>query len=406
MIITKEEQIQKLPVSRKKEMHSLACLRELKLILTASGAKIFKFRYENKLTGDRTTKTLGEYRQGVYSIKEARNDAIKLLMLYQETGCISKDVELSYSDLWAQWRKQRAARTDIKHTSDESTLNLVERCVLPLVGNIMLKNFNDSKTTDMLITQFKKLQTPDNPRTETLRKCVRYVRMSLDFAIMKGYLQTNPADIIGKNFKSLMVQKPTKHFRAITDPKILKEFIASVNSYCGDASILNCLKWQVLYALLSQNARNISWEEIDFSKKIWTIPGEKIKMTQDFIIPLTDTAIKILKEQGIKKSGYVFESGISKTRMLSENTLNQAIKRIGFGDQTVSHGFRTTFLTLADENSISQGFSDKILSLCIDHRLRHAVASDKAYNRAKFESEKRRVFEWWHGYLGELGFNK
>ena len=239
MIITKEEQIQKLPVSGKKEMHSLACLRELKLILTASGAKIFKFRYENKLTGDRTTKTLGEYRQGVYSIKEARNDAIKLLMLYQETGCISKNVELSYSDLWAQWRKQRAARTDIKHTSDESTLNLVERCVLPLVGNIMLKNFNDTKTTDMLINQFKKLQTPDNPRTETLRKCVRYVRMSLDFAIMKGCLQTNPADIIGKNFKSLMAQKPTRHFRAITDPKILKEFIASVNSYCEDASILN-----------------------------------------------------------------------------------------------------------------------------------------------------------------------
>ena len=52
MIITKEEQIQKLPVSGKKEMHSLACLRELKLILTGSGAKIFKFRYENKLTGD------------------------------------------------------------------------------------------------------------------------------------------------------------------------------------------------------------------------------------------------------------------------------------------------------------------------------------------------------------------
>ena len=69
MIITKEEQIQKLSVGGKKEMHSLACLRELKLILTASGAKIFKFRYENKLTGDRTTKTLGEYRQGVDSIK-------------------------------------------------------------------------------------------------------------------------------------------------------------------------------------------------------------------------------------------------------------------------------------------------------------------------------------------------
>lgn len=51
----------------------------------------------------------------------------------------------------------------------------------------MLKNFNDAKITDMLLTQFKKLQTPDNPRTETLRKCVRYVRMSLDFAIMKVY---------------------------------------------------------------------------------------------------------------------------------------------------------------------------------------------------------------------------
>ena len=51
----------------------------------------------------------------------------------------------------------------------------------------MLKNFNDAKTTDMLLTQFKKLQTSDNHRTETLRKCVRCVRMSLDFAIMKGY---------------------------------------------------------------------------------------------------------------------------------------------------------------------------------------------------------------------------
>jgi hypothetical protein len=90
MIITKEERMQELPVSGKKEMQ-LACLRELKHILTGSGAKIFKFRYENKLTGDRTTKTLEEYRQGVYSIKEARNDAIKLLMLYQETGCISKE---------------------------------------------------------------------------------------------------------------------------------------------------------------------------------------------------------------------------------------------------------------------------------------------------------------------------
>ena len=118
MIITKEEQIQKLPVSEKKEMHSLACLRELKLILTGSGAKIFKFRYENKLTGDRTTKTLGEYRQGVYSIKEAGNDTIKLLMYYQEIGSINKEIGLSYSDILTQWRKQRAPRTDIKRSSD------------------------------------------------------------------------------------------------------------------------------------------------------------------------------------------------------------------------------------------------------------------------------------------------
>lgn len=115
----------------------------------------------------------------------------------------------------------------------------------------MLKNFSDAKTTDMLINQFKKLQTPDSPRTETLRKCVRYVKMSLDFAIMKGYLKMNPADIIGKNFKSLMVQKSTKHFRAITDPEVLKEFIACVNSYCGDASILNCLKNGRCYTLFA-----------------------------------------------------------------------------------------------------------------------------------------------------------
>lgn len=63
------------------------------------------------------------------------------------------------------------------------------------------------------------------------------------FCNHESILKMNPADIIGKNFKSLMVQKPTKHFRAITDPGVLKEFIACVNYYCGVASILNCLKW-------------------------------------------------------------------------------------------------------------------------------------------------------------------
>ena len=166
------------------------------------------------------------------------------------------------------------------------------------------------------------------------------------------------------------------------------------------------MKWTMLYALRPSNARLARWEDINLDKKEWNIKADDMKMKEGFTIPLTDTAIKLLKSLPtyMNKRGYLFK-GVISGKPISDNSMRMGLKRLGYSDEMDMHGFRSSFRTIMSELNYKEklGFTEEIMSLCIDHKFRKAIKSDESYNRAKFEDGKKEVFTYWHGKLLEWG---
>jgi integrase len=146
----------------------------------------------------------------------------------------------------------------------------------------------------------------------------------------------------------------------------------------------------------SANIRFAEWSEIDFKNRVWVIPADKMKTKVEHILPLSDQAIAILKEvePHTYDSKFIFPSSLGRTKTLSENTLNTALKRIGFGNEIVSHGFRSMFSTLAYE---SGKFRGEVIEALLAHKDPNEIR--RAYNRANYEDEKREVITWWGDFL-------
>ena len=146
----------------------------------------------------------------------------------------------------------------------------------------------------------------------------------------------------------------------------------------------------------------MEWSEVDFEKKIWRIPAEKMKMREQHIVPLSKQAIKILKEVHKFSGDYklVFKSPVSSSKPLSPNTINLAIKRLGFGDEMVSHGFRHTASTILHEHISEHGFHSEIIERQLAHAERNGVKA--AYNHAEYIKERTALMQWWADFLDSI----
>ena len=125
-----------------------------------------------------------------------------------------------------------------------------------------------------------------------------------------------------------------------------------------------------------------------------------MKRRREHLIPLSKQALAILREiQPLTGKGqYVFQGRNSLKRPLSENTINAALRKMGFEDDVMTgHGFRATARTILDE---VLGFRPDI----IEHQLSHMVKDPdgRAYNRTKHLDERARMMQEWANYLSTL----
>ena len=144
----------------------------------------------------------------------------------------------------------------------------------------------------------------------------------------------------------------------------------------------------------------MEWAEIDFEGKVWRIPAEKMKMRNEHVVPLSRQSIGILQEARALAHGskFVFPSIRTGARPMSENTVNVALRRLGYsGDEMTAHGFRSTASTLLNE-------SGKWSSDAIERALAHK-GSDRVraiYHRGAHWDERVKMAQWWSDYLDHL----
>ena len=144
----------------------------------------------------------------------------------------------------------------------------------------------------------------------------------------------------------------------------------------------------------------MEWAEIDVDQRIWTIPSTKMKGRRSHLVPLSDQSLAILDAlRPLTGNGqYVFPSLGTKSRPMSENTVNAALRRLGYSKEEVcAHGFRATARTLMDEV-----LHERVEH--IEHQLGHAVRDPlgRSYNRTSFLDERRAMMTRWSNFLDSL----
>lgn len=191
----------------------------------------------------------------------------------------------------------------------------------------------------------------------------------------------------------------TKNHAAVTDPDAIGALLRAIDGYTGQPVTHAALKLAPLVFVRPGELRRAEWSEINFDAAEWRIPCERMKMGELHVVPLAMQAIEIL--QGLLpltgRYRFVFPSLRTNDRPMSENTINAALRRLGYSnDEMTGHGFLAMASTCLNE----QGWHPDLIELQLAHAERNKVRA--AYNRAMRLSERRTMMQAWANYLDTL----
>ncbi len=193
-----------------------------------------------------------------------------------------------------------------------------------------------------------------------------------------------------------------QHRAAILDPVAFGGLLRAIDGFMGQPMTRAALQLMALLACRPGELRHAVWGEFDLDSRVWNIPADRTKMRRPHRIPLAKQAVAILNElhpiTGHGAAGLVFPGLRSVSRPISENTMNAALRRIGFSqEEATSHGFRSTFSTLSNE-------SGKWSVNAIEAALAHIEANSvrRAYARGDYWTERVKLMTWWADYCDTL----
>ena len=233
-------------------------------------------------------------------------------------------------------------------------------------------------------------------RHETARRLLAFAGGVFRFAVATARAKRNlAADLQG----ALTAPKVT-HYAAIIDPAGVGGLLRAIDGFDGQPTTHWALRLAPHVFVRPGELRMAEWAEIDLEKAIWRIPAGRMKMGKDHVVPLSKQSVAILKEaQPITGRGrYVFPSVRTPLRPMSENTLNAALRRLGYGtDEMTAHGFRSTASTLLNE-------SGKWSPDAIERALAHGDSDNvrAAYHRGAHWNERVEMAQWWSDHLDWL----
>lgn len=233
---------------------------------------------------------------------------------------------------------------------------------------------------------------------ETARRVKQRIGQVFRYAIATGRAERDPtADLRGA-----LTPVTTTARAAVTDPADVANLLRTIDTYGGQPATQAALKLAPLLFARPGNLRAMEWAELDLDAAMWRIPAGKMKMREAHAVPLATQAVAILRElQPLTGRGrYCFPSLRTGDRPMSENTVNGALRRLGFDKDTMTgHGFRAMASTRLNE----MGWKPDVIERQLAHAERNAVRA--AYNRAQYMAERTTMMQAWADYLDALRAN-
>ena len=387
----------------------------LYLLINPDGSRWWRFKYQHGgkekllalgtyVLNARAAKhvTLAEARNRLADAKQQLRDGIDPTAARKAERDARRDRETGSFELVArEWHAKQCGRWSESYAAKE--LRQLTLHILPHIGDHPMRELTSRDLLDTL----RRIEARGTAET------AHRVRRSLG-AICRYAVATHRASVdASAALKGALAPVRAKHFASITDPKQVGRLIRDLRGYDGFEVTRFALQLAPLLFVRPGELRAARWDEFTFNvedpprgEKLryhpepeWRIPAARMKMGEQHIVPLATQVVALLRELHARTGpdGYLFPSIRSNARPMSENTINAALRGLGYTkDQKTGHGFRHMASTLLHE----RGYRSEWIERQLAHGDRNA--SRARYNFAEYLPERRRMMQEWADYLDAL----
>jgi len=366
----------------------------LYLLLTLSG-KYWRMNY--RFCGKQKTIAFGVYPTvSLKAAREMRDDAKKLLSKNidpnrekknQKRKAVADSRAQTFEGVFRELLEKNLGKWSASYA--KSTQSRMTRHVLPWLGDMKI---NEIEGQDVLsVIQ----RTEARGTIEMAHRLKMLCGQVFRYAVATGRIKSDPT----RDLTGALAPIITTHRATITEPKKIGELLRSIDAFEGTLVVQCALKMTPYVFVRPGELRHAEWDEVNFEVAEWRLPAHKMKMRVAHIVPLSTQVLAILNEVYALTGGgkYVFPSLRSPTRPMSENTINAALRRIGYAkDEICAHGFRGMASTLLHE----QGWDTDVIERQLAHKEGNAIKA--AYNHARHLSERQKMMQAYADYLDSL----
>lgn len=360
----------------------------LYLTVECSGVKLWRFDYYRPDTKKRTTLGLGAYPAiGLADARQLRDDARKLVANGIDPQK-KDDVVESFKVVALEWL---ARQTDKADATNAKSLYLLNFAFVDL-GDMAI---NTIKPMHVLTTCRRAESVGHHEKAAKIRAKIGQV---MRYAVATGRAERDPTP----DLRGALKPPVTTHHAAIIEPKKLGDLLRDIWAYDGHMVTVAALKLAPMVFVRPVELRCALWSDVDLDTALWsyTPPKTQGSTGTQHIVPLPRQAVEVLSDLHMLtgRSEFVFPSLHSYQRPMSENTINNALRRMGWAqDEMCGHGFRATARTILEE---VLDYPVELIEQQLAHRVRDMHG--RAYNRTKHLDKRRAMLAAWADYLDSL----
>jgi integrase len=373
--------------------YKLADGEGLFLQVMPNGSRLWRLKYRH--AGLEKLLALGKYPE--VSLSDAREAKAKARQQIQggTDPALTRKLhkaslkEDTFKALALDWHNRQKGRWSEGYV--ESVMARMETNLFPFLGSRPIAEIEPPE----LLACLRRIEA--RGALDIASRCKQIAGQVFRYAVSVGKCSRDPS----ADLRGVLTTSITRHHATITDSKQIGDLLRAMDDYQGDTITRLALQLAPLVFVRPGELRHAEWQEFNLEAAEWKIPAHKMKMLDPHIVPLSKQALAILAElqplTGPTGTGYLFPSLRSRGRPISENTINAALRRLGYSkEEMTGHGFRGMASTLLHE----QGWNTEVIERQLAHQERNKVKA--SYNHAQHLSERKRMMQHWADYLDGL----
>ncbi|NQD85650.1 tyrosine-type recombinase/integrase [Enterobacter hormaechei] len=380
----------------REKAYKLADGAGLYLEVVPSGSRYWRMKY--RFNGKEKRMAFGVYPAvSLAQARALRDEAKKKLAegidpsFAKKEEKLVRDVQLNntFQEVALEWHGTKVSRWSEGYASD--IIEAFNKDIFPYIGQ---QPVNEIKPL-VLLNVLRRMES--RGATEKAKKVRQRCCEVFRYAIVTGRAEYNPA----ADLTSAMSGHESKHYPFLTVEE-LPDFFKALSGYTGSPLVVLAARLLILTGVRTGELRGAFWSEFELEKAVWKIPAERMKMKRPHLVPLSTQALEIVQQLKVMSGQYplVFPGRNDPRKTMSEASINQVFKRIGYTGKVTGHGFRHTMSTILHE----EGFNTAWIETQLAHVDKNAIRG--TYNHALYLEGRRKMMQWYGDNIDKLEHDK